>query len=99
MHQCWRWLFFTFHFSLFTFHFSLAQDSTAIRYASQITADDLKPYLSVLASDSLEGRETGKIGQKKAAHFIATYFEKLNLKPISHGGYYQEISLSTRVNF
>src|SRR4051794_11642621 len=99
MHQCWRLLIFLVHFSLFTFHFSLAQDSIAIRYASQITAEDLKQYLSVLTSDSLEGRETGKIGQKKAAHFIASHFESLNLKPVSHGSYYQEISLSTRVNF
>jgi hypothetical protein len=39
-----------------------AQDSTALYFANSITTQDLKTHLYVLASDSLEGRETGKKG-------------------------------------
>ncbi len=42
---------------------------------------DLKKHLSVLASDSLEGRETSFPGQKNAAQYIAGIFKKLELKP------------------
>jgi len=83
---------------LFFIAHCFAQDSVAFHYASQITAEDVKPYLYVLASDSFEGRETVKTGQKKAAKFIASHFEKLKLKPASHGTYLQEISLSTKAN-
>ncbi|MEO8086966.1 MAG: M28 family peptidase [Bacteroidota bacterium] len=74
------------------------QDSIAIHYARKITPDDVRPYLEVLTSDSLEGRETGKPGQKKAAAYIANHFQSLGLKPISHGGYSQHTSLSARAN-
>ena len=38
-----------------------------IRFSETINVADLERHLSVLASDSLEGRETGKKGQKMAA--------------------------------
>jgi hypothetical protein len=37
-------------------------------YAGSITKQDLRKRLAVLASDSLEGRETGKLGQKKSGN-------------------------------
>lgn len=58
----------------------------------------MRPYLEVLASDSLEGRETGKAGQKKAASFIAGVFLKEGLQPCVNGGYFQHTSLSARAN-
>ncbi|HNG88760.1 MAG TPA: hypothetical protein PK858_01100, partial [Saprospiraceae bacterium] len=48
-------------------------------FAEGIRAEDLRPLVQVLASDSLEGRETGKPGQRKAANFIAQQFKALNL--------------------
>lgn len=62
----------------------------------------LKAHLSFLASDELEGRETGKRGQKIAARYIATEFEKLGLKPIGDSGTYfqkfrvKEMQLGTK---
>ena len=35
-----------------------------IRFSKTINVADLERHLSILASDSLEGRETGKKGQK-----------------------------------
>jgi hypothetical protein len=84
---------------LFPFHFyGFAQDSVGISYAKKITAEDMRPYLEVLASDSMEGRETGREGQKKAAAFIENHFRLLSLKPPSHGGYIQHTPLSARAN-
>lgn len=48
-------------------------------YADGIRADNLRPLVEVLASDSLEGRETGELGQRKAADFIARQFKALGL--------------------
>ncbi|MGB2868079.1 MAG: hypothetical protein WBD36_06500, partial [Bacteroidota bacterium] len=53
-----------------------------------IIPSDLKSYISVLSSDSLEGRETSYPGQKKAAEYIAGHFRKLGLKPIGDDGTY-----------
>jgi len=50
-----------------------------VPYAEGIRAADLKALLDVLASDSLEGRETGEEGQRKAADFIARQFKALGL--------------------
>jgi hypothetical protein len=56
------------------------QNPTAVKYAATITEKNLKDDLTIIASDALEGRETGKRGQKMAAAFIAAYFQDLNLK-------------------
>ncbi len=50
-----------------------------VPYAAGIRAADLKSLVDVLASDSLEGRETGEAGQRKAADFIAQQFKALGL--------------------
>jgi hypothetical protein len=72
-------------------------DSTAVEYARTITESDLKNYLSILASDVLEGRETGSRGQKMAAAFIREHFKDNKLKPlVKQNGdslYFQEFPL------
>ncbi|MEP0367831.1 MAG: M28 family peptidase [Cyclobacteriaceae bacterium] len=59
---------------------TFSQDKKAIKYAETITQKDLKTHLSILASDSLEGRETGMKGQKMAAAYIANYYESIGLE-------------------
>jgi hypothetical protein len=71
------------------------QDSGAVKYAATITTGDLKDNLSIIASDAMEGRETGKRGQKMAAAFIASYFEELGLTAPVNGNYYQSVPLYT----
>lgn len=71
----------------------LAQNTASKVYADQITTTDLKENLSIIASDALEGRETGQRGQKMAAAFIATYFRDLGLKGPVNGDYYQPVPL------
>ena len=59
-----------------------------------ILASDLKKHLAVLASDSLEGRETAYPGQKKAAQYIASVFKKVGLKPVGdNGSYFQKFDV------
>lgn len=59
---------------------NVAQDKKATKYAKTITTKDLESYLSVLAADSLEGRETGERGQKVAAGYIADKFREFGLE-------------------
>jgi hypothetical protein len=73
----------------------LAQDPVAKKYGDQITTTDLKENLSILASDAMEGRETGKRGQKMAAAFVKANFEDFGLTAPVNGGYYQPVELYT----
>ena len=57
-------------------------DRVAMFYAQSIRDTDIRYHISALAHDSMAGRETGHIGQKKAAKYIASAFERLGLRPI-----------------
>lgn len=56
------------------------------KFAETITASDLKAHLSIIASDSFEGRNTGEKGQKLAASYISNHFKSLGLKPVVQKG-------------
>lgn len=73
-----------------------AQDATSLQYGKLVSTDDLKEYLSIIASDALEGRETGTRGQKMAAAFIAAHFQELGLAGPVAGSYYQPVELYSR---
>ena len=74
----------------------IAQDSTAINYANTIQVEDLQKHLYILASDSLEGRETGQKGQKLAADYIARHFNEIGIAPYNGETYYQTFPLLTQ---
>lgn len=74
-----------------------AQDKTAQMYGNMISTSSLKESLSILASDAMEGRETGKRGQKMAAAFIRAQFEELELAGPVNGSYYQPVEMYTTV--
>ncbi|MBL7815716.1 MAG: M20/M25/M40 family metallo-hydrolase [Saprospiraceae bacterium] len=46
-----------------------------------ISSANLKKHVTFLASDKLEGRGTGSVGEQKAAKYIAKQFKKIGLKP------------------
>jgi hypothetical protein len=78
--------------------FSLsAQDTLIQQYGNMITTTDLKENLSILASDAMEGRETGKRGQKMAAAFLQAHYEEMGLTGPVNGSYYQPVELYTTV--
>lgn len=75
-------------------------DSLAAAYGNTITADELMGSLRVLASDSMEGRDTGKPGQKMAAAYLRATFESMGIPPVPEPygarvkeGYFQEFDL------
>ena len=77
-----------------------AQDD-AVKYAESITPQDLKKHLVIIASDSLEGRDTGSQGQKKAADYVSKYFKQYGLQPIATAedgskSYFQKYKLYKR---
>jgi hypothetical protein len=47
-----------------------------------INPEDCRKWLSVLASDDFEGRESGTAGFQKAADMVAAHFRELGLKPV-----------------
>ncbi len=65
--------------------------SQNIRRDYFINPDSLKKHLQILASDSLEGRGTGSKGEILASNYIAAEFEKLGLKKLNNGTYFQNI--------
>jgi hypothetical protein len=73
------------------------QDPVAQKYGQMITPADLKDYLSILASDAFEGRETGKRGQKIAAAFVSSHFQEIGLTGPVNGSYYQPVALYTSI--
>src|SRR6187431_1608064 len=64
-------------------------------YLNTITATDLRTHLSVIASDEMEGRETGSAGQKKAGNYLIKQY-KTNTVSFPKGAtdYYQRIPAS-----
>ncbi len=59
----------------------------ADKYSQTITPAGLKEKLTILASADMQGRETATPGQKKAAAYIESVFQKLELEPGTTGGY------------
>ncbi len=70
-----------------------AQDATAMKYAASITAEDLETHLTYLASDELEGRDTGEKGQKLAAEYLSEFYKTLGLEGPVEGSFYQKFNL------
>ena len=76
------------------YEYLTAPDATT--WLDKIQPADLKGFMAVLTSDSLEGRETGQPGQRKAADFIARQFEEMGLPPVGdNNSYFQKIFLSS----
>ena len=66
-----------------------------IKFSKTIVAEDLRKHLSILASDSLEGRETGRPGQKMAADYIMNHFKEIGIPPYKRNKYYQKFKVKS----
>src|SRR6478672_3407839 len=51
----------------------------AQKYISSISESELKNHLTIVASDEMEGRETGSPGQKKAGRYLISQYEKYGI--------------------
>lgn len=60
--------------------------------ASTISVPELQRRLSIIADDSMMGRETGSEGDYKTAAYVASEFARLGLEPAGeHGTYFQTV--------
>ena len=53
-------------------------------------------HVKTLADDSMQGRQTGSEGYRKAAAYVTSEFEKIGLKPAGVKGYAQTVAFSQR---
>jgi Zn-dependent M28 family amino/carboxypeptidase len=69
-----------------------AKVANPTKYLKSITAKELKEHLYIVASDSMEGRDTGSKGQKKAGEYLVNQY-KANKIPFPKGAtnYYQKV--------
>ncbi|WP_435414293.1 M28 family peptidase [Polaribacter aestuariivivens] len=58
----------------------------------------IKEDVTFLASDAMEGRQTGTEGEKKAAKYIAEGFKELNLQPKGTQEYLQPFTFKPKTN-
>jgi hypothetical protein len=67
-------------------------DKAFVSAYKEIKAADLKKNLYVIASDEMEGRDTGSPGQKKAGEYMINYYKNLGISfPKRLGSYYQKV--------
>src|SRR5438552_17853232 len=59
-------------------------------------ADRWWSYVKALADDSMEGRNTGSAGHKRAAEYVAEEFRKAGLEPAGTNGFIQAVKFMTR---
>ncbi|MBC7412978.1 MAG: M28 family peptidase [Bacteroidia bacterium] len=83
--------------------FTLLALSITITKAQQqfehlINANQLKQYMQVLCSDSLEGRETGTRGMQRTCNYLAAHYNSLGIAPYNESSYFQNYVLSVKKN-
>ena len=62
------------------------------KYIKTITEKDLKTHLYIVASDEMQGRETGSVGQKKAGDYLINHYKTNKISfPKGAADYYQRI--------
>lgn len=61
-------------------------------YIQTITQEDLKKHLYTIASDAMQGRNTGEVGQKEAGKYIIEQYKNAGISfPKGANSYYQPI--------
>jgi Zn-dependent M28 family amino/carboxypeptidase len=69
---------------------------TAIPGAAPDAAERWWSHVKILADDSMEGRNTGSPGHKRAAEYVAAQFQKAGLEPAGTNGFIQPVKFKAR---
>lgn len=72
------------------------QSDLNFKYGSIISSSNLKAHLSIIASDSLEGRDLGTSGIKKAEDYIIKNASTMGLLGNLRNNYLQEVAFTTQ---
>ncbi|WP_338733667.1 M28 family peptidase [Mangrovimonas cancribranchiae] len=71
---------------------TLKDSVLVLKYANTITAQELEELLYDYTDEKFQGRKTGEIGQKKAAHYLKDYYSNHNVaSPLRNNTYFQLI--------
>ena len=66
-------------FLSFTSQAQSKKERKAIAAANAVTENNLRKHVAILASDSLEGRRTGTVGEEKAVQYIESYYREIGI--------------------
>lgn len=73
----------------------LVDSALVVAYSKTITPNELRNHLNKFSSDAFQGRATGELGQKLAAQFLKSYYQKEHItSPYGDSTYYQTIPKS-----
>ena len=65
--------------------------------AEEISEEDLRGHIAVLASDAFGGRKPGTEGENKTVNYLATQWSKASVQPAGRdGGWYEPVQLVER---
>lgn len=68
-----------------------AQKADPAKYAAMVSSAELRKHLTIIASEEMEGRETGTEGQRKAAAYIESQFKSIGLQQVPALKNYQQL--------
>ncbi|WP_318640058.1 M28 family metallopeptidase [Flavobacterium ardleyense] len=69
--------------------------SSPEKYLKTITATDLKTHLYIVADDTMEGRQTGEPGQKRAGQYLIDQYKAMGVSyPPAASSFYQSVPAS-----
>ena len=75
-----------------TSQISVGSSGNPTKYINTITSKDLIKHLTIIASDDMQGRETGSEGQKKAGEYLINQYKSNAISfPIGATDFYQKI--------
>ncbi|MFM9825621.1 M28 family metallopeptidase [Flavobacterium sp.] len=75
-----------------TSQMSTVSSTEPTKYLNSISAKDLKEHLTIVASDEMEGRDTGSKGQKKAGDYLINHYKTNGISfPKEAENYYQKV--------
>ena len=64
-----------------------------VKRADKALIKNLQEHIQYLASDALEGRRAGSVGEELAVDYIVRNYQKLGLKPAGENGYVQSFPI------
>ena len=72
-------------------------DSNPARAAYEsLSGEEALEHIKYLASEELEGRDTGSKGERATAEYVARHFEEWGLEPVGdEGSYFQYFSIGS----
>ena len=74
--------------------FFVSANAQKLKKEDKIVITNLQKHVQVLASDSLEGRRTGTVGEQRAVAYISNEFKTLGLLPKGTNGYLQTFEIN-----